>query len=337
METEMLRQIKRIAIAVAALISCPVLSAQVQFTFPIPFATGTSPSVAGSDDLLVEVNQSGEDTVFQLGKISGQKVTWGPVRPFPWKMYNARVSMAIDGRTVISYTGAPHGGGCFYRMGRLFPRGEVDQDFTWTTSEEKWGTCEHTRDSRLLVGQVWSYGVYSDFSQIYQRAGKVSGLNPIIWQDEPQRVAHGRDVDAGGGRNNQDFVILHEEPGPGIIGSLPVRIHPSGAPGGGESLKLPTMGAVRGHVTTNIYPWYGPVVALYYKTSIGLYTMTGYYNLVSGTPSIEWTTGEKEVFAGHVQNSDITHVGPTVVEVHESGGEIFYATGVMPPSRSAGH
>jgi hypothetical protein len=86
METAMLRRIKSIAIAVVALISCPVLLAQVQFTFPIPFTKGTSPSVAVSDGILIEVNQSGDDTVFQLGQISGQKVTWGPVRVFPWKM-----------------------------------------------------------------------------------------------------------------------------------------------------------------------------------------------------------------------------------------------------------
>src|ERR1700743_714803 len=108
MEKKMLRRIKNIAIAVAAIISCPVLLAQVQFTFPIPFAKGTSPSVAASDGIVIEVNQSGDDTVFQLGQTSGQKVTWGPVRVFPWKMYNARVSMNINGKTVISYTGAPY-------------------------------------------------------------------------------------------------------------------------------------------------------------------------------------------------------------------------------------
>jgi hypothetical protein len=88
--------------------------------------------------------------------------------------------MAIDGRTVISYTGAPYGGGCFYRMGLLHARGGIDQDFLWTTGEEKWGTCEHTRDSRLLVGQLSIYGVYSDFSEIYQRTGKVNGFDPVI-------------------------------------------------------------------------------------------------------------------------------------------------------------
>jgi hypothetical protein len=145
-------------------------------------------------------------------------------------------------------------------------------------------------------------------------------------------------VDVGGDRGNSEFVIVYEEPGPGIIGSLPVRVRVNGIKVGAPA-KLPTTGAVRGHLTTNIYPFSGPVVALYYKTSIGLYTMTGYYtnNHTVNDPSIEWTAGEKEVFAGHVQNSDITSNRTTVIEVHESGGEIFYATGVMPPSPSAGH
>jgi hypothetical protein len=84
--------IKIAVIAAITLVSFWAASAQVQFTTPIAFATGTQPSIATDrTGFILEVHQSGNDTSFMFGQLSGQTVTWGPSKVFPWKMYNAQV------------------------------------------------------------------------------------------------------------------------------------------------------------------------------------------------------------------------------------------------------
>jgi hypothetical protein len=335
----MLRKMNAAAAILIALVSCSAAFAQVQFTFPIPFTKGAAPSVTSiRTGFVIEVNQSGDDTVFHLGQLSGQKITWGPTRAFPWKMYNARVNMSdVTGAIILSYTGAPYGGGCFYRVGLINNHGGLDQDFLWQTGEEKWGECEHTRDSRLVL-DIFNrvYGVYSDFSQIFYRIGTMQNFRAVWQNGEPQYIGQGRDVDLAAKEGH--LVELHEEPGPGIIGSRPAKGPASGnLTIWGESVNLPTTGAVRGHATIKYSQPSGSVVAVYNKTSIGLYTMTGHYSygrIPSDRPQITWTSGEKEVFAGPVQHSDVTNTGTTIIEVHESDGQIFYATAPMPPANS---
>jgi hypothetical protein len=91
----MLGKMNVAAAILIALVSCSAAFAHVQFTFPIPFTKGAASSVTSiRTGFVIEVNQSGDDTVFHLGQLSGQKITWGPTRAFPWKMYNARVNMS---------------------------------------------------------------------------------------------------------------------------------------------------------------------------------------------------------------------------------------------------
>jgi hypothetical protein len=337
----MFRKINVAAALLTALVSCPAALAQVQFSFPIPFAKGTEPSVTSiRTGHVIEVHQFGDDTMFQIGELSGQKITWGSARAFPWKMYNARVYRSDStGAIILSYTGAPHGGGCFYRVGSL--DGGLEANFYWHTGEEKWGTCEHTRDSRIVLDIFGSaYGIYSDFSQVFFRTGRMQFYQAISWQngDEPQHIGHARDVDIAS-KDNQ-LVELYEEAGPGIIGSRPATVSTNAKETvWGAAVSLPTTGAVRGHATIRFSHPNGSVVALYIKPSFGLYTMTG---RLEGTPNggtrprLAWTSGEKEVFAGPVQNSDITNTVTSVIEVHESGGQLFYAVGPMPAPNIAG-
>jgi hypothetical protein len=342
----MFSKIKVAAAVCIALVSCSAAFAQVQFTFPIPFTRGTAPSVTSiRTGFVIEVNQSGDDTVFHLGQLSGQKITWGPGRVFPWKMYNVRINMSdYTGAVILSYTGAPYGGGCFYRVGRINTSGGLDQDFIWHTGEEKWGECEHTRDSRIVL-DIFNrmYGVYSDFSQVFYRAGTMQNYRAEWQNGEPQYIGQGRDLDITS--KEGQLLVLREEPGPGIIGSQPAKGPANGNQTiWGESVNLRTTGAVRGHATMKYsYPG-GSVVAIYYKASIGLYTMTGHYSFGGGLadkPHIEWMKGEKEVFPGPVQHSDLTNTGTTVIELHEFEGQIFYAVAPMPPANfskdNAGH
>jgi hypothetical protein len=166
----MVRHIKAAVIIAISLLSCWAASAQVQFTAPTAFTTGTEPSIAiDATGLTLEVHQSGDDTSFMFGQLSGQTVTWGPSKVFPWKMYNARVSR-IDtlgsSLVILSYTGEPFGGGCFYRVGFINPRG-LDGDFLWETGEEKWGACDYTLHSRIVFNSHdVLFGVYSDSSDL---------------------------------------------------------------------------------------------------------------------------------------------------------------------------
>jgi hypothetical protein len=333
----MLHHIKMAVIAAITLLSCWAASAQVQFTTPIAFATGTQPSIATDrTGFIIEVHQSGNDTSFMFGQLSGQTVTWGPSKVFPWKMFNARVNM-IDragGVVILSYTGEPFGGGCFDRVGFINTRGGLDGDFIWNTGEEKWGTCDYTWNSRIVFNSRDVFGIYSDSSQIFYRAGDLRSHRPI-WQTDPTYIDDGRDVDIA--FNEGQLVEMNDKPG-GIIDSRPAKVPGSGNPTiWGKSVHLPTNG-VRGHAALNDSFHAASVVAIYYKAPFGLYTMTGRYlygRIPKDPPTIEWISPEKEVFPGAVYNSDLANTGTAVIEVHEFQGSLYYAEAPMPAPNSA--
>lgn len=332
----MLRHSKVAAIVTIMLLSCWAASAQVQFTTPTAFTTGTEPSIAiDATGLTLEVHQSGDDTSFMFGQLSGQTVTWGPSKVFPWKMYNARVSR-IDtlgsSLVILSYTGEPFGGGCFYRVGLINTRGGLDGDFLWETGEEQWGACDYTLNSRIVFNSFDVFGVYSDSSQIFYRSGVFNFPRPN-WRTDPMYLGEGRDVDVA--LSGGQLVEMNDKPG-GILDSRPARLTTAGRPTiWGNSVHLPTNG-VRGHATLSFRHPTASVVAIYYKAPLGLYTMTGRYSYgrSSEVPSIQWISPEKQVFPGRVYNSDLANTGTEVIEVHEFQGKIYYAVGPMPAPNS---
>lgn len=336
----MLRYVKILMTVAFAFSTGSAAIGQVDFTTPAPFTSGTEPSITVvRSGFVIEVNQSGNDTSYMLGQLSGNTIIWGPSRVFPWKMYNARVSSRDDAPVIaVTYTGAPAGGGCFYRVGGLDPSAGLDQDISWKTSEEKWGTCDYTRDSRIrfnLDSKV--FGLYSDFSQIYYRRGTMQNFR-FVWTngDIPEYVGDGRDVDFA--QREDQMVEVYDQTGRGNPQSRPAK----GATGGrqllwGAPVGLPTTNAVHGHVTLNYSYPAASVVAIYYKAPLGLYTMTGrYIGLgVNTPPGIEWISPERPIAQGHVLHSDITNNFTSVIEVHEYQGQIYYSVGPMPPAHSA--
>jgi hypothetical protein len=333
---KMVRHIKVAVIITISLLSCWAASAQVQFSNPTAFTTGTEPSVAiTTTGLVLEVHQSGDETSFMFGQLSGQAVTWGPSKTFPWKMYNVRVNkMDVPGSSFVtlSYTGEPFGGGCFYRVASIDTGAGLDGGLIWRTGEEKWGTCDYTLDSRIVFNSTNVVGVYSDSSHIFYRTGTFKASSArISFPTDPVYLSEGRDVDVA--LSQTQIVEMNDKPG-GILESRPARNAASILQTvWGHSVHLPTNG-FRGHATmylkTNVGP--GSVVAIYYKAPLGLYTMTGRYQYgrSADLPSIEWISPEGQVFPRPVANSDLANTGTQVIEVHEYQGKIYYSVGAMP-------
>lgn len=196
------------------------------------------------------------------------------------------MSTSFSNEVILSYTGEPFGGGCFERVGFINTRGGLDGDFIWNTGEEKWGTCDYTWNSRIVFNSRDVFGIYSDSSQIFYRAGDLRSHRPI-WQTDPTYIDDGRDVDIA--FNEGQLVEMNDKPG-GIIDSRPAKVPGSGNPTiWGKSVHLPTNG-VRGHATLNDSFHTASVVAIYYKAPFGLYTMTGRYYM-EGFPRIHRLLG----------------------------------------------
>ncbi len=190
---------------------------RVSWGSPTPYDEGTQPSLAQlASGLTLECHKaygSSKDW-YRLGKVNHYFLAWGKGKEFPkGGGYWPSCPITRDGYVVFTYSKTPtkYGSRLFYRVGKLDPAGNKDQDIVWLTDEQQYDTGFHSNtvvnDNGLILDVHESDGNNGLFYQVGHLDDPQNGKYSIVWDTGSGGVQYDDGINPHVGFNDRNEVV----------------------------------------------------------------------------------------------------------------------------------
>jgi hypothetical protein len=312
-----------------------LMSCEPEFNFIEQYDNGMQTSIAAhSSGLVVECHksQANDQLWYRVGKVQGDKITWGGSRKLDDIGYWPAITISKEGYVIVLHSDRPAKllSQLFYKVGKIDPNGDQNQPIAWLTGSKNWDQGFHSsiaiNDNGVIVGVHETGG---GGSGLYYRIGRL--LNPaggdygMHWDSGPWGIYYDEGINPHIAINDKNEIV---------------QVHQVA----GESLLHYRRGVVNGSAIlfepSRRYDNYAeqPAIAVLDSGLVlevhglgGLIYRTGRLSL-SNAHEIEWAEPIKLDNNSYISYPALaaTATGTYVIETHQHANRLHYSVATIP-------